>query len=267
MRKSGLHKQISSIFDGVPVPQNNDRPEAVDSSSAQMQPDGQDMTELQVQSEPASASTTAAPSLIKRMSADPSACASAPAIQVGRPMPLPKSSAMAAKTGPGVSLQIRKIIFGSSKSTLDAHQKKMAVLVAVLCVVFGGVMFVSLGGVGQAKATAAENTTEEPAGQNQGTKKTAQDWKSPQPLPADLRDAASTASKQTASSSDSAQATASGDLVVKGIVFSRNKPSAIINNQILTEGETFNGVTIVKITKETVEFKANDKQWTQQVQR
>jgi hypothetical protein len=267
MRKSGLHKQISSIFDGVPVPQNNGHPETADVSSSQMQPDGQDMTELQVQPEPASVSTTAAPSLIKRMSADPSECASAPVLQVNRPMPLPKSSAMAAKTGPGMSSQIRKIIFGSSKGSLDAHQKKMAVLVAVLCVVFGGVMFISLGGVGQAKATAAESTTEEPAGQNPGTKKTAQDWKSPQPLPADLRDATSTVSKQTASSPDSAEVSVSGDLVVKGIVFSRNKPSAIINNQILTEGETFNGVTIVKITKEAVEFKANDKQWTQQVQR
>ncbi|MHC4881069.1 MAG: hypothetical protein ACYTEN_06875 [Planctomycetota bacterium] len=273
MRKSGLHKQISSIFDGVPVPQNNDLPAEADASSVLMQPETRDTTEPQEPMEPqarpnpAPAAEPSRSSLAKRMSADPSECASAPAIQVDRPMPLPKSSAMAAKTGPSISSQARKALFGSSRGALDARQKKMAGLVGVLGVVFGVVMFISLGGVGQSQATAANGTTDNQTVQTQTPTKSAQDWKTPQPLPADLRDATSTASRQTDSTGDASGNFGSGELAVKGIVFSQNKPSAIINSEILTEGQSINGVTIVRITKDAVEFKSNDKQWTQQVQR
>jgi len=273
MRKSGLHKQISSIFDGVPVPKNDGLPEEADPSSVLMQPETKDMTELQdstepqAQPNPAPASEPPRSPLVKRMSADPSTCASAPAIQVDRPMPLPKSSMMTAKTGPSISSQVKKTLFGSSKGPLDARQKKMAVLVGVLCVVFGGVVFFSLGGVGQSKAAAAD-PTEGAVVQSQGTQKKVQDWTSPQPLPADLRDATSIASKKTELTENPVDKGSDPvDLVVKGIVYSQNKPSAIINNQIITEGQTINGATIVRITKDAVEFKSNDKQWTQQVQR
>lgn len=273
MRKSGLHKQISSIFDGVPVPRNNGLPEEADASSELMQPEAQDTTELQEPTEaqarpnPVPATEPSRSSLVKRMSADPSTCASAPAIQVNRPMPLPKSSAIAAKTGPSISSQVKKTLFGSSKGSLDARQKKMAGLVGILGVVFGVVVFISLGGVGQSQAKAADGTTDNQTVQAPASKKSAQDWKTPQPLPADLRDATSTAFKQTDSTGDTSVTSGSGDLVVRGIVFSQNKPSAIINGEILTEGQSINGVTIVRITKEAVEFKSNDKQWTQQVQR
>ena len=264
MRKSGLHKQISSIFDGVPVP-NKNLPEAMDASE-DMLSDGQEPNEHLTPTEPASVPQDTRPSLVKRMSADPSTCASSPAIAVGRPMPLPKSSAMAVKTGPGFSSQIRKTVFGS-KGSLDPRQKKMAGLVGILSLVFGVVMFVSLGGVGQSKATAGTDPSQDSVIQNQETKKAAKDWTSPQTLPANLRDATQPVFKQTNATDDGLANTGSGDLVVKGIVFSKNKPSAIINNEILTEGESINGATIVKITKDAVEFKANDKQWTQQVQR
>lgn len=267
MRKSGLHKQISSIFDGVPVPQHNGRPEEADSSSVLMQPKALEPTELQTPPNPVSSTEPTRPSLVKRMSADPSTCASAPAIQAERPMPLPKRSLVPAKTGPNLSSKIRKAVFGSNKGAMDARQKKMAGLVGVLGVVFGVVMFISLGGVGQTKAAPAGDTGQEQAVQSQGTKKTAQDWATPAPLPANLRDATATASSQTELTKDVSENSASSELVVKGIVFSQNKPSAIVNNEILTEGQSINGVTIVRITKETVEFKANNKNWTQQVQR
>lgn len=274
MRKSGLHKQISSIFDGVPVPQNDGLQEETDASSVLMQnetqdpPESQSPTNPQAQPNPVLAPESARSSLVKRMSADPSTCASAPAIQVDRPMPLSKSSTTPSKTGPGISAQVKKVLFGSSKGSLDARQKKMAGLVGILGVVFGVVMFISLGGVGQSKAaTTGTDATEDPVTQNQGTKKTVQDWTSPQLLPANLRDATSIASRQTDPTGDASVNSGSGELVVKGIVFSQNKPSAIINSEILTEGQTINGVTIVRITKDTVEFKSNDKQWTQQVQR
>ena len=266
MRKSGLHKQISSIFDGVPMPQNSGTLENTDSPLAQMTPETETAAERPPQPDAAPAPQPPRSSLVKRMSADPSECASAPAIQVGRPMPLPKSSLAPAKTGPGMSTQIKKMVFGSSRGALDARQKKMAALVGILSAVFGVVMFFSLGGVGQTKAMAANNTDAEQNIQSQSTKKATQGWTTPQPLPENLRDATSLGSKPAAADS-AAGSSASGEVVVKGILFSQNKPSAIINNTILTDGKSINGITIVKITKDAVEFKAGDKQWTQQVQR
>ncbi|MEN8126847.1 MAG: hypothetical protein ABFR90_03480 [Planctomycetota bacterium] len=261
MRKSGLHKQMSSVFDGVPVSRDNELPEDADASSVPMQP--------QAQPDPVLASEQTGSSLAKRMSADPSECVSEPAIQASRPMPLPKSSIAPVKTGPSLTSQIRRTVFGSH--ALDAHQKKMATLVGVLCIVFAVVLFVSLGGVGKSQAMAAQNTTENQTALAQGTQKTVRDWKNPQPLPAGLRDAMITVSGQTVpaqnSSQNASQGSSFGTLVVKGIVFSQNKPSAIINNQILSEGESIDGIMIVKITKTGVEFEADEKRWTQSVQR
>lgn len=50
--------------------------------------------------------------------------------------------------------------------------------------------------------------------------------------------------------------------LVTGICYSRDKPSAVINNKtIVYEGDTIDGVTIVKIYKDKVEFTKNGKNW------
>ena len=50
--------------------------------------------------------------------------------------------------------------------------------------------------------------------------------------------------------------------LVTGICYSRDKPSAVINNKtIVYEGDTIDGVTIVKIYKDKVEFTKDGKSW------
>ena len=56
-------------------------------------------------------------------------------------------------------------------------------------------------------------------------------------------------------------------LSVKGIVYSDDKPSAIVNGQIVYQGEEVDGAKIVKINRKTVEFMAENTSWTQEVQR
>ena len=271
MRKSGLHKEISSIFDGVPVPTNSALSEEAEVLEELMEPAAQDTpTQDALASdglqEAGAVPQTSGSSLVQRMSGGSSECDSTPVVQVGRPMPQPKSKGMSKSAmGPRLSTQIKKAVFGT-RSSLDPRQKKAGVLVGILSLVFGIVLFVSLGGVGKTQAVAADATNGNPTTQSQAAKKTAQNWKSPNPLPKDLRNATSpemvnSGTTQTGSTTDS------GALTVKGIVFSKNKPSAIINNEILSEGQTFDGITITKITKETVEFEANEKRWTQTVQR
>jgi len=52
----------------------------------------------------------------------------------------------------------------------------------------------------------------------------------------------------------------SGNLVVKGILYNEDNPSAIVNNQIVYEGDKISGATIIKINKDSVEFEVK-KRW------
>ena len=86
-------------------------------------------------------------------------------------------------------------------------------------------------------------------------------WEIPQPIPADLRNpmvfgAVSTMGSGTA-----------GGPAVKGIVYSEDRPSAIIGDRIVFVGDTVAGATIVKINPDSVDFAIGDKKWTQKVKR
>ena len=266
MRKSGLHKQISSIFDGVPMPTDSALSEDAGVLEELMEPAALVAPEPDARQE--TLPQTSVSAVVQRLTANASEYESdpVPVVQVGRPMPLCKSKSVSKSgTKPGLSIKIKKAI-SKSHSSLDPRQKKAGMLVGILSLVFGVVLFVTLGGVGKTQATAADATSGTQTNQIQMTKKTAQEWKRPEPLPQDLRNATSPAMINSGTAQAN-QTTETRELIVKGIVFSKNKPSAIINNRILSEGQTFDGVTIIKITKESVEFEANEKRWTQFVQR
>ena len=55
--------------------------------------------------------------------------------------------------------------------------------------------------------------------------------------------------------------------VVKGIVYSKDKSSAVVGDQIVSAGDTVGDATIVKINPDSVEFTMGDKNWTQKVER
>jgi len=58
----------------------------------------------------------------------------------------------------------------------------------------------------------------------------------------------------------------SGNVIIKGIIYSEDKPAVLIDDRIMRQGDTVGRATIVKINKDSVEFKMDDKTWTQQVQ-
>ncbi len=55
------------------------------------------------------------------------------------------------------------------------------------------------------------------------------------------------------------------DGTVVGILYSKDKPYALINREIVCEGDVTNGVKIVKIEKHKVEFEKDGERWTQKV--
>lgn len=56
------------------------------------------------------------------------------------------------------------------------------------------------------------------------------------------------------------------DLAVKSILYKQNNPSAIVNNQIVHEGDKISGATIIKINKDSVEFEVR-KRWRKEAYR
>ena len=74
-------------------------------------------------------------------------------------------------------------------------------------------------------------------------------------------------SRLAASGPTSAPGAQDGELAVRGILYSQDKPSAVIGNQIVHEGEKVSGATIQKINKDSVEFELDGKKWTQQIQK
>jgi len=54
--------------------------------------------------------------------------------------------------------------------------------------------------------------------------------------------------------------------LVTGILYSEDKPSAVVGSQIVHEGDTLCGVNVVKIYKNKVEFEKSGKRWTQLVE-
>jgi type II secretory pathway component PulC len=58
----------------------------------------------------------------------------------------------------------------------------------------------------------------------------------------------------------------SGRLVVKGILYSEDNPSAIIDTQIVHIGDKIYGATVVKINRDSVEFEIDGKKETKSVE-
>lgn len=254
MRKSGLQKQISSIFNEAPVPVTDVEPTLpLQAAAAETANVSQAASQTIMTDAPK-------PSLTQRMAEAATEAVHTPAAPAMRPRPLDRTQAKAK-----ASAAVKKT--AAARPKMDAHQKKMTVMVGVLSVVFAVVLFVSLGGLGQSQASPANR-----ADPGQTTQATVADaaplqWQSPRPLPEKLRDPMKAAPKIMTAESSTDGTTQTGELVVKGIVFSKTRPTALVNDKIVAQGQSVSGTTIVAITKDSVEFEKDGKRWTQTVQR
>lgn len=256
MRKSGLQKQIAFIFDDVSMPQTD--PASMKLPIRQVQ-DKENQDPAQDAQSPLQR-TTVPSDKTRTMPA-----AQTPAVPTVRPRPLPKSAAIRSKqkNGPTLSQQVRKVLFGSVDGTMDPHQKKMTIMVAVLAVVFAGVLTVSLGGMG-GKTSKPRAVADEPAAVKPAALKSPRDWQMPEPLPAEMRNPMVPQASETPVKAEDVQPE---KIMVKGIVFSKTNPTAIIGEKIVAQGEVINGATVVTISRDSVEFEKDGRRWTQPVQR
>jgi len=249
-RKAGLHKNISSIFDGVPV-QKTDGTGSQDGASPKQ---AQKSTfsrlpalERQEPKPPAPKEPEQKP--VQPSPARASGAQSRPAAKARGPKPWQKTFE-----------KIRNSLVASKGGISQAKQKKMVILVPILALAFIFVLTRALStpqtdnaaksaGFGPSAAVAAATA---PADEEAN-------WQIPAVYPEMLRDP-----MQFGSQTSQAH---SGNLTVRGIVYSEDNPSAVVGTEIVRIGDEIAGAKVVKINPDSVEFESEDKRWTQQVQR
>lgn len=151
----------------------------------------------------------------------------------------------------GISDKLCKKALGSEWKNVSPKQKMNLVAMPVLMVVFVFMALKMFNVSGPKKAVAQVG---KPVTASKTVEKIT-NWKLPEPYPAELPD------PMTGKTS----LTAGGSAIVTGIIYSQDKPLAIIDGQIVQEGQEILGVRILKITPDTVEFASKGKTWKQKL--
>lgn len=225
--KAGLHKKISSIFDGVPVPKPG---------------------EEQQLSQPAAANFKGhippRPQIPPRM----------PQTPPSRP---PEPDIFPQTLKHSISEYVIEKLAALKLQQFADKQKIKILIVPLLAIILIFVLYWNFAGSSQLETTMPE------AGNVKGisdvvTSASAIVWQKPEPYPVYMRD-------PTQVSAAGAYMAGTGSIAVGGIVYSADNPSAVIGNEIVHEGDTIGGVTILKINQDSVEFTSQGKVWTQKV--
>ncbi len=241
-RKSGLHKEISSIFEGVPVPGKREESSgAAPPERAEQGPARPPAPEPRV---PSQNIPTVKPGPAKQS--------------------MMKKAAAARKSGESgwrnTWLKIKNKLFKSEPGVDSSRQKLMLILIPILCI---ALIYVIMPLFRRPKISQSIGVG--PTGVAADYKGEI-DWQVPEPYSTTLRDPM-LPPLETDVAGETGIIESGGTLIVKGIVHSRDNPAAVVGTQIVHVGDVVSGASIVKINQDSVEFKINDKKWVQKVQR
>ncbi len=192
------------------------------------------------------------------------------------PVKQPQDDVFTEAGGLSLCQQIRDRLAASRLGAGSTKDKVMVMLVPLLAIVtifmFRQVLQKS---PGQANA-AANDETPVVAAADSGDEI---DWELPEPLPAVMRnplelpgenDEQGQDPENNDNANDPKQGPATGktqatDLRIRGLVYSEDKPSVVIGNTIAHVGTTIQGVTVVRINRDSVELEKDGKTWVQKV--
>lgn len=260
-QRAGLGKKVSSIFDGVPLP-----------NSVQDTQQPQQRAEPQLPAVHKQINAEIPPRQVPSVSQVPQ---SAPAAQQQQQRPAPvhkpqapaidkpilKVNTIAVQKESVIAKAFQQLVhkfLNTGDKEIDERNIRAVAMAGVLFVILVVVLWWT--GIFSGSGSNRNVTNSASAATND----IYINWTIPQPLPSDLPDLMTLGSKTTRGGSVSG---ISGAPVVKSIVFS-DKPTAVISGEIVREGQKLEGtnITITKIYKDKIEFSQNGKSWTQQVE-
>ncbi len=250
----GLQKRISTIFTGVQVPKEENR-------QLHSSPESGPAQYILPKPIPPSQQSLAGPGTERTGSSQTTHGRLAPVPQRIEPSKRPKvKSVPKVRRQPGWQTVLQKIqarILAPKPGVDPRRQKLMVAVIPALVIVLAVVLFQvfkspNAGGAGKQAGLGPLG------GKSVADGKV--DWKIPPPYPSTMRDP-----MQFGRSTQ--QADEGMRPVIRGIVYSEENPSAIIGQDIVFEGGTVMGATVVKINPDSVEFAKGDEKWTQEVER
>ena len=255
--RTGLHKEIASIFDGVPLQKNKgaqQHPHAPAAGRA-----GDDGHPKRDKERLATTVSPKPPVPARKAPKKPAAQLRTPSLLKASPAEQPKANTTVKNTRQipwqQTCQRIKNKLFAPKAGASTARQKTMAILVPVLFIVLIFV-FVRL----LASPTRKTQAATEPGPTNVFTGSGNKiDWQIPAPYPTTLRDPMQLRSVTTVQPE-------TAKLIVKAIVYVKDNPSAVINKQIVREGDEVLGAIVVEINEDSVEFEMNGKRWKQKIQ-
>ncbi len=254
--KAGLHKQVSSIFTGVPIPKKEDSTEQPTSSATKGQTTYGPPSHL-------SGATLLPDQLMKSTPKEiptekPKEEKKKPK-QVQAPIEIKSSGPSALQQAVQM---IKDKLFAPKPGVNPVRQKAMVVLVPVMFIGMILAFYKVLGGGSGSGETPGPNIIT--PSNTTATASSAIDWKIPELYPTKLRDPMYFKKATVIPTTDDPDKTTE-EIVIKGIIYSDDNPSVIIGIDILHEGDKVSGATIIKINQNSVEFEMNGEKWTQKV--
>jgi hypothetical protein len=177
----------------------------------------------------------------------------------------PKAAPPAEAAAPSLWQQINNRLFPPKPGVNPVRQKAMVILVPVLAIVMIFVFRQVLSKAPRQTQGAIEDDTPLVAAAASNNEI---DWQIPEPLPATMRDPIQLSDPNDRGGdvqNGTATPTEATVIDVRDIVFSKDKPSAVINGQIVYIGHKVGDAAVVQIYRDGVEFEREGKKWVQKV--
>jgi hypothetical protein len=287
--KAGLQKNVSSVFKGVPVPQNN----------GSQQPSGTPTPESAhgIPPKPATADRQVPQSsLIKKLNQSEDSLDEAAQKQTANVFPKPtstnrmpqsppiqklpqteeslkraakatqpESSPFIEETSNGLWQQIKDKLFTPKPGSSPTKQKAVVIMVPVLAIIM---IFAFRQVLSKApRQTEGAGTDDAPVVANADSGHEI-DWKIPEPIAVIMKDPIKLPDESNTQNADPNETTGevtTGIIIVRDIVYSHDKPSAVIGSKIVYVGDKINDVTVIKIDRDSIEFEKDGDRWEQNV--
>lgn len=267
-RSPGLHKEVSTIFDGVPLP-NGEKASSASPSDQQLRGVG---------------SPTAAQAIAGISTRPPVTPAAPKAPAFSRPFGPERARGVVkpiTRRTDFLNRLLAKVVASDLDESVARRQKLMALLIPVLAVILV-LVFVKMLGV-PARTDAGVKRKAQQAGETEpeATSKKDVDWELPEVIPQTVRDpmksdaleptevaigdSPETAEVPAAANMDKEWAEKLKNLQLTGILYSKDRPAAIVDTRIVHEGDTVLGAKVVRINPDSIELELDGRKWTQQL--
>ncbi|KPL23519.1 MAG: hypothetical protein AMJ75_05865 [Phycisphaerae bacterium SM1_79] len=214
---------------------------------------------------PTSTTKTPQNSLVnKRPEADESLKQPTPAIQ-------PENEPVFEFVSVGFWQQIKDKLFTPKPGVSPIKQKAMVIMVPILAVVMIFVLRQVLSKSPRKTEGAGKDDT--PVVVANADTDHEIDWEIPEPItiitrdPIKLPDDSDTQNTEQVEQNNTTGEITAGTMIVRDIVYSEDKPSALVGSKIVYVGDVINDITVVKIDRDSVEFEKNGDRWEQKVRK